>query len=171
MRRIRTRKSQGDGVPDISGEAAWLYTDLLLGLAVAFVGAGAFMVANPAYKNPTKGSVVLTYQLSCDAIEITTKQSTSPAELQNSLMSAISNRGKSMGWTDVKPGVINLFGGGSDNRIGTNNAKRFKSRVTENTPILQNSEILTYADNGLSTSQVKMRIYLVYKGDEQDNGC
>lgn len=129
------------------------------------------MVANPAYKNPTKGQVILTYQLSCDALEISASQSTSPAQLQTALLSAISNRGKEKGWTEVKPGVINLFGGGSNNSIGTNNAKKFKSRVTDNTEILKNSEILPYADNQLKTSQVKMRIYLVYKGDERDNGC
>lgn len=171
MRR-NTRKSRSTGnIEDVSGEAAWLYTDLLLGLAVAFVGAGAFMVANPAYQNPTKGNVVLTYQLSCDALEITAAQSTSPARLQSVLLSAIANRGKQKGWTEVKPGVINLFGGGSNNSIGTANAKRFKSRVADQTAILQNSEILPYADNQLRTSQVKMRIYLVYKGDERDNGC
>ncbi len=171
MRRLLRSPKRKNGIQDISGEAAWLYTDLLLGLAVAFVGAGAFMVANPAYKNPTKGQVILTYQLSCDALEISASQSTSPAQLQTALLSAISNRGKEKGWTEVKPGVINLFGGGSNNSIGTNNAKKFKSRVTDNTEILKNSEILPYADNQLKTSQVKMRIYLVYKGDERDNGC
>lgn len=168
----RTSKKKGKIPENLSDLAAWLYTDLLLGLAVAFVGAGAFMVANPSYKDPSKGNVViLTYQLSCDALEIPVTQSTGSAELQSTLMSAIDNRGKQKGWTEVKPGVINLFGGGSSNSIGTNNARKYKARVTDKTPILDNAEILTYADNNLSTSQLKMRIYLVYKGDEKDNGC
>lgn len=171
MRRVLRSSKSKNGIQDISGEAAWLYTDLLLGLAVAFVGAGAFMVANPAYQSPTKGSVVLTYQLSCDALEITSSQSTSSAQLQSVLMSAISKRGKQKGWTEVKPGVINLFGGGPTNPIGASNARKFKSRVTDRTAILKNSEILPYADNQLPRSQVRMRIYLVYKGDERDNGC
>jgi hypothetical protein len=169
-RQIRSRKKI-KGVEDISGEAAWLYTDLLLGLAVAFVGAGAFMATNPNYVEPAKGEVILTYQLSCDALELTADQSTSDGELQTKLITAIKVRGDRKGWTEVKPGVINLFGGGSNNSIGTANAKRFNDRVASKTPALDNTEILPYADNNLSPSQVKLRIYLVYKGDENDNGC
>jgi hypothetical protein len=169
-RQLRPRKKR-NGVEDISGDAAWLYTDLLLGLAVAFVGAGAFMVANPSFVEPTKGQVILTYQLSCDALEIAADQATSSGELQSKLLTAIKKRGDRNGWTEVKPGVINLFGGGSNNSIGTANAKRFNDRVASRTPALDNTEILPYADNNLSPSQVKLRIYLVYKGDENDNGC
>jgi hypothetical protein len=59
MRRTSRSTSKKGRVPEnLQDLAAWLYTDLLLGLAVAFVGAGAFMVANPNYKGKT--SVVLT---------------------------------------------------------------------------------------------------------------
>lgn len=172
MRRTsRISKSSRKSPENLSDLAAWLYTDLLLGLAVAFVGAGAFMVANPSFKDPNRVKGNLSYQLSCDALEIPVTKSTSSAELQSTLISAIDRRGKLKGWTMVKPGVINLFGGGSTNSIGTNNAKTFKTNVADKTKILQNAEILPYADNNLSVSQLKLRIYLVYKGDERDNGC
>jgi hypothetical protein len=170
MRRTSRSTSKKGRVPEnLQDLAAWLYTDLLLGLAVAFVGAGAFMVANPNYKGKT--SVVLTYQLSCDALEIAASQSISEGELQQRLRGAITARADSKGWTEVKPGVINLFGGGSNPSIGTANAKKFRDRVVSGTPVLANTEILPYADSSLSPSQVKLRVYLVYKGAEIDNGC
>jgi hypothetical protein len=172
MRRSsRTSKKKGKIPENLSDLAAWLYTDLLLGLAVAFVGAGAFAIANPDYLSPTTGKVIKTFQLSCDALEIPATQSTSIGELESVLLGEIKKRGNRKGWTQVKPGVINLFGGGSTNSIGTANAKKFMRNVTDGSALLKNSEILPYADNNLSTSQLKMRIYLVYKGDEKDNGC
>lgn len=169
MRRTSRSSNRTRKIPEnLSDLAAWLYTDLLLGLAVAFVGAGAFMVANPDY-NRVKGNI--TFQLSCEALEIPVSKSTSSGELQSTLLTAINNRGKKRGWSDVKPGVINLFGGGSTISIGINNAKNFKVNVADKTKILDNAEILPYADRGLSDSQLRLRIYLVYKGDERDNGC
>ena len=173
MRKTSRTSTKKRKIPEnLSDLAAWLYTDLLLGLAVAFVGAGAFMVANPSFKDKSIGGKVdPTYQLSCDALEIQVTKTTSSSELQTTLMSAIDRRGKLKGWTEVKPGVINLFGGGSTNSIGTGNARDYKRKVTDKTQILNNAEILPYADNDLNDNQLKLRIYLVYRGDERDNGC
>lgn len=172
MRRIsRNSPKKRKGPEDLSDLAAWLYTDLLLGLAVAFVGAGAFAIANPNYLSPATGKVIKTFQLSCDALEIPANQATSVGQLETNLQIEIKRIGTRKGWTQVKPGVINLFGGGSTNSIGTENARRFMRTVTDKSALLKNSEILPYADNNLSTSQIKMRIYLVYKGEEKDNGC
>ena len=77
MRKTSRTSTKKRKIPEnLSDLAAWLYTDLLLGLAVAFVGAGTFLVYDKTTKtDPGDTPVVLTYQLSCDEVVITVPKS------------------------------------------------------------------------------------------------
>jgi hypothetical protein len=175
MRRTFRTATKVRKVPEnLSDLAAWLYTDLLLGLAVAFVGAGSFLVYDRTVQ-ASKGDTpaILTYQLSCDEVVLTVPRSTGPVSLNKQVIQAIDNAAKANDWKEPKPGLLYIYGGsgGQDVGVGSAIAERFNSATVESTPKLGNVEKIIGGDKSISTNQVRLKMYLVYKGDERDNGC
>ena len=175
MRRTSRSSNRTRKIPEnLSDLAAWLYTDLLLGLAVAFVGAGAFMVANPDY-NRVKGNI--TFQLSCEALEIpvslTVPRSISSSSLTGQVISAIDNAAIARNWKEPKAGLLLINGGsgGGDVSIGSAIAERFSREKVDKASKLQKVKRVTGGDKDFSTSQIRLKIFVVYKGDEKKNGC
>ena len=176
MRRTsRSSKSTRKIPENLSDLAAWLYTDLLLGLAVAFVGAGTFLV----YDKTTQGSkgdtpVILTYQLSCDEVTLTVPRSISSSSLNGEVITAIEESANVRSWKEPKPGLLLIYGGtggGNNISVGTALAENFNREKVANTPKLQKVKRLIYGDKSLPTSQIRLKIFIVYKGDETKNGC
>jgi len=175
MRRTsRSSKSTRKVPENLSDLAAWLYTDLLLGLAVAFVGAGTFLVwdkTTVASKGDTP--VNLTYQLSCDEVTITVPQSISSSSLNGQVITAIEDAAIVRNWKDPKAGLLLINGGsgGGDVSVGSKVAERFSREKIDNAAKLQNVKRVTGGDKSLTTSQIRLKIFVVYKGDEKKNGC
>ena len=175
MRRTSRSSQKKKRIPEnLSDLAAWLYTDLLLGLAVAFVGAGTFLVYDRTTKSD-KGDtpVILTYQLSCDEVIMTVPRTIGPNLLNGQVISAIDEAATAHNWKEPKPGLLYIYGGsgGQDVGVGSSVADAFNSQVVANTPKLGNVEKIVGGDKSLSTSQIRLKMYVVYKGDETKNGC
>ena len=174
MRRTsRSSKSTRKIPENLSDLAAWLYTDLLLGLAVAFVGAGTFLVYDKTTR-PGKGTpVILTYQLSCDEVTLTVPRSISSSSLNGQVISAIDNAAIARNWQEPKAGLLLINGGsgGGDVSVGSAIAERFSREKVDKASKLQKVKRVTGGDKSLSTSQIRLKIFVVYKGDETENGC
>ena len=166
----RNSKKKGKIPENLSDLAAWLYTDLLLGLAVAFVGAGTFLVSTGPSPQPT---VDPTYQLSCDEVIIPVPRSIGPQALNDIVIAEIENAALINAWQEPKPGLLYIYGGsgGQDVGVGSGFANSFNLRTVSNTPILGNVEKIAGGDKSLPTSQIRLKMYVVYKGEEKDNGC
>jgi hypothetical protein len=175
MRRTSRSNSKKARVPEnLQDLAAWLYTDLLLGLAVAFVGAGTFLVWDKT-KNSGPGDtpVVLTYQLSCDEVSLIVPATIGTGALNNRVVTAINDAAISRSWKEPKPGLLYIYGGtgGADVGVGSRLARQFDSVTASNAQSIGNVEKQFGGDKSLSTNQVKLDLYVVYKGDEKKNGC
>ena len=175
MRKTSRTSTKKRKIPEnLSDLAAWLYTDLLLGLAVAFVGAGTFLVYDKTTKtDPGDTPVVLTYQLSCDEVVITVPKSITANSLNGQIITAIDNAATAQKWKEPKPGLLFIYGGsgGKDIGVGSDQADRFKTQIVSRTKILGNVEKLTGGDKSMPISQIRLKMYVVYKGDENKNGC
>jgi hypothetical protein len=175
MRRTSRSTSKKRKVPEnLQDLAAWLYTDLLLGLAVAFVGAGTFLVYDRTTKSsPGDTPVVLTYQLSCDEVSLVVPATIETGALNNRVVTAINDAAVARSWKEPKPGLLYIYGGagGADVGVGSRLAKRFDSSTAANAKSLANVEKQFGGDKSLPTNQVKLNLYVVYKGDETKNGC
>lgn len=160
---------------NLSDVAAWLYTDLLLGLVVVFIGGGAFLqrYTAPSEKGTESAEVQqpLTHQLSCNEIEITLSQKSSTRAVADATTKAIFENSELRGWTDAKPGLVQIFGGDPDISQGGRDAEQFLRTAVSRVPSLKNAKILTAGDKSLRSDQVKIRIFVVYKGQIKDNGC
>jgi hypothetical protein len=175
MRRTsRSPKKNGRIPENLSDHAAWLYTDLLLGLAVAFVGAGTFLVYDKTTKSD-KGDtpVILTYQLSCDEVILTVPRTIEPSSLNSEVITAIDEAATAHNWKEPKAGLLYIYGGsgGQDVGVGSTIGHRFNSQVVSSTPKLGNVEKIVGGDKSLSTEDIRLEMYIVYKGDETKNGC
>ena len=175
MRRTSRLSKSTKKIPEnLSDLAAWLYTDLLLGLAVAFVGAGTFLVYDKTIAS-SKGDtpVILTYQLSCNEVIITVPRSISSASLNGQVITAIDDAAIARNWKEPKAGLLLINGGsgGGDISVGSAIAERFNREKVDNASKLQNVKRVTGGDKSLSTSQIRLKIFVVYKGDEKKNGC
>jgi hypothetical protein len=170
--RTTTRKRK---VPEnLSDLAAWLYTDLLLGLAVAFVGAGTFLVYDKTTKSdPGDTPAILTYQLSCDEVSLVVPTSISSSSLNSRVVTAINDAATARSWKEPKPGLMYIYGGsgGSDVGVGSRLAQRFNTSKVSRAQSLSNVEKIVGGDKSLKTNQIKLTMYVVYKGDETKNGC
>lgn len=170
--RISKKKSK---IPEnLSDLAAWLYTDLLLGLAVAFVGAGTFLVYDKTTQTD-KGVTPVnpTYQLSCDEVSLIVPTSIGSSALNTRVITAINDAATARSWKEPKPGLLYIYGGsgGSDVGVGSRIAEGFKKSKVSGAQSLGNVEKITGGDKSLQTNQVKLTMYVVYKGDESKNGC
>jgi hypothetical protein len=175
MRRTSRSTSKKGKVPEnLQDLAAWLYTDLLLGLAVAFVGAGTFLVYDKTTQSD-KGDtpVVLTYQLSCDEVTLVVPTSIGASTLNSRVVTAINDAATARSWKEPKPGLLYIYGGsgGSDVGVGSRIAAGFNSSTISTAQALGNVEKIVGGDKSLQTNQVKLTMYVVYKGDETKNGC
>jgi len=176
MRRTSRLSKSTRKIPEnLSDLAAWLYTDLLLGLAVAFVGAGTFLVYDKTIAS-SKGDtpVILTYQLSCDEVTITVPRSIGTSSLNGQVITAIDDAATARNWKEPKPGLLLIYGGtggGNNISVGSALAERFNKEKVDNAPKLQNVKRITGGDKSLSTGQIRLKIFVVYKGDETKNGC
>lgn len=175
MRRItRNQPKKRRGPENLQDMAAWLYTDLLLGLAVAFVGAGTFLVYDKTVKSD-KGDtpVILTYQLSCDQVSLVVPSTITPDRLNGLVVTSIGDAAIARSWKEPKPGLLYIYGGsgGSDIGVGSRIAESFKTSKISGAPALGNVEIITGGEKSLQTDQIKLTMYVVYKGDETKNGC
>lgn len=166
----RTSTKKGKVPENLSDLAAWLYTDLLLGLAVAFVGAGTFLVSTGTTTKPT---VDPTYQLSCDEVIIEVPRTIGPKALDDIVITEMETAALINEWQEPKPGLLYIYGGagGQDVGVGSAYANSFNLRTVSNAPILGNVEKIAGGDKSLSTSQIRLKMYVVYKGDETKNGC
>ena len=167
----RNSKKKGKIPENLSDLAAWLYTDLLLGLAVAFVGAGTFLVRAPG---PVTGTPKeLTYQLSCDEVVIPVPRTIGPQDLDDLVNNEMETAALANEWLEPRPGLLYIYGGsgGQDVGVGSAYAKSFNTRTVSKTPILGNVEKIEGGDKSLASSQIRLKIYFVYKGDETKNGC
>ena len=171
MRRTKKSRSGRNGPENLSDMSAWLYTDLLLGLAVAFLGAGTFLVKSQS--DASGAPAVLTYQLSCNEVVFEVPSNITPQSLDNLAINSIDNASIIEGWNEPKVGILQIFGGARGGTVseGRQTADLFRDATVSNTPILNNAEKLTFADNSLSRGRIKLRIYIVYKGEESKNGC
>lgn len=160
---------------NLSDVAAWLYTDLLLGLAVIFIGGGAFRVFRTLNDTPSvKGSSVQmpsTHQLSCDEIRISIPRSISPGDLQNEVVNALDDAEMIHNWEDSKPGLVQIFGVNRNGDVAQKYADTFLRNVAAKTPYLKNSELIAYQDRSTDSDKVNLKIYAVYLGQVKDNGC
>jgi hypothetical protein len=175
MRKLSRTTARKRKVPEnLSDLSAWLYTDLLLGLAVAFVGAGTFLVYDKTTQS-NKGDtpVILTYQLSCDEVSLVVPTSISSGALNSRVVTAINDAATARSWKEPKPGLMYIYGGsgGSDVGVGSRIAQSFNATKISAAQSLSNVEKIVGGDKSLRTSQVKLTMYIVYKGDETKNGC
>lgn len=172
MRKLNKRKATRKEPENLSDASAWLYTDLLLGLAVAFLGAGTFLVRSQT-DTVSSPSVVLTYQLSCNEVILDVPRSISPNNLDLLAVNTINDASIIEEWNEPKVGILQISGGTGGGPVseGTRNATAFRDNIISETPSLNNAEKLIQADTSLSQNQIKLRIYVVYKGDEAKNGC
>lgn len=175
MRRTsRSNSRKGKAPENLQDLAAWLYTDLLLGLAVAFVGAGTFLVYDKTTQSD-KGDtpVILTYQLSCDEVSLVVPATIGTDALNKRVLIEINDAAISRSWKEPKPGLLYIYGGagGADVGVGSRLAKQFDSSTASNAQALTNVETQFGGDKSLPTNQVKLDLYVVYKGDETKNGC
>ena len=175
MRRTSRSTLKKGRVPEnLQDLAAWLYTDLLLGLAVAFVGAGTFLVYDKTTKgDPGDTRVTLTYQLSCDEVSLVVPATIGTDALNKRVLIEINDAAISRSWKEPKPGLLYIYGGsgGADVGVGSRLAKQFDSSVASNAQSLGNVEKQFGGDKSLPANQVKLDLYVVYKGDETKNGC
>ena len=175
MRRSsRTSQKKGKIPENLSDLAAWLYTDLLLGLAVAFVGAGTFLAYNTNFKDSDTGTQINpTYQLSCDEVVLNLAKSISPDDLDRKVLSAMNRASIEHSWTEPKAGLILIYGGngGGSNTVGTKIAKSFNSGTIQKSKELLNVKKIFGGEGSLPTSIVRLKIFFVYKGLVADNGC
>jgi hypothetical protein len=175
MRRTSRSTSKKGKVPEnLQDLAAWLYTDLLLGLAVAFVGAGTFLVYDKTSKgDPGDTPVNPTYQLSCDEVSLVVPATIGTDALNKRVLIEINDAAISRSWKEPKPGLLYIYGGsgGADVGVGSRLATQFYSSVASNTQSLGNVEKKFGGNKSLPTNQVKLDLYVVYKGDETKNGC
>lgn len=177
MRRsMRGRRSGGTDEEDLSDVAAWLYTDLLLGLAVVFIGGGAF-VGKIWGDTPSKGDTTvqqpLTYQLSCDEVEIQVPQNISGAALDTVVLKEVNRASKLRSWTDPKPGLVQVFGIDPNISNANRDARSFRESAINKSPSLREAEIVIGGDtsSNKNSRNVIVRIFVVYKGQVKDNGC
>ena len=61
--------------------------------------------------------------------------------------------------------------GGPNNDIGDDNAKEFGNSVMSQSATLRDVELRFYGSNNLSETEIKLVVYVIYKGDKRDNGC
>ena len=89
-RRSRTREQRSEGLDEAAGLSGWLYTDLLLGLFIVFIGAVAFtpvlFASGEDEGSPTPGSTTI------PAGPTTTTTSTLPPELCTRLLTPPADR-------------------------------------------------------------------------------
>lgn len=172
MRKLSKRSALRKDPENLSDASAWLYTDLLLGLAVAFLGAGTFLVRSQADTtlNPV---AVLSYQLSCDEVSLQVPRDISSINLDLLAVNAINDASIIRNWSEPKVGILQISGGtgGDSVSVGTQNATLFRDSTISETPSLNNAETLIQGDTSLSQNQIRLRVYVVYKGDESKNGC
>ena len=175
MKRRRSRKLKHADGENLSDVAAWLYTDLLLGLAVVFIGGGAFLVQRKG-EEPAKGATEivqpLTYQLSCEEVLITVSRNTSTDQIAFEVETKLREHAELKQWSDIKTGLINVWGRDVELSQATAIAREFTKSHISQIPTLANSEIANYGkvtNSGLNN--IDLEIYLVYKGQIKDNGC
>lgn len=177
MRRsLRSRRSSSPDEEDLSDVAAWLYTDLLLGLAVVFIGGGAFIGKvwgdTPAKGETTTVEQPLTYQLSCDPVEFEVPQKLSGPALETKVLKEINRASKLRDWSEPKPGLVQVFGIDPNQSAAKQQGESFRDRTVYKSPTLKDAEIQAYADTGRrNIKNVFVRIFVVYKGQVKDNGC
>lgn len=172
MRKLNKRKATRKEPENLSDASAWLYTDLLLGLAVAFLGAGTFLVRSQT-DTTSSPSAVLTYQLSCNEVILDVPRSISPSNLDLLAVNTINDASIVEEWNEPKVGILQIFGGARGGTVseGREAAGVFRDTIISNTPALDNAEKQTFAENSLSRDRIRLKIYVVYKGDEAKNGC
>ncbi|MEY3744626.1 MAG: hypothetical protein RL430_1541 [Actinomycetota bacterium] len=168
-RRPKSRKE----IENLSDVAAWLYTDLLLGLVVVFIGGGAFkLISNTEPAGTTKGTQKLTHQLSCTPVEFFVPDSISSSSLDQITASQIYELQTRKAWTESKPGVVLIYGIARNTSEGGRDAKRFVDAVARKTKILKNAKMITGGEElGSRLDEIHIRIFVVYKGQVKDNGC
>jgi len=166
-----SRRSRGTG-ENLSDQAAWLYTDLLLGLAVVFMGGGALLgqLKTDGGDSPTV-MVDPTPQLSCNEIQLRVPESISIAELDLRVAKLVNDRGIFMGWTDTKPALVRLLGSGVDVSDGDRRAGEFERGRLKNSQTLGRVEYIAGGTTKGSAGTMFLDIYVVYKGQAADNGC
>ena len=174
---FRSRTKDKKGPEDLSDTAAWLYTDLLLGLMVAFLGAGTFLIFPANETTSEDGSTVTTtippdptYQLSCEELELIVNDFESPAGVEAKVNLLIAGQAPLRRWQEPLPAII-LVLGGPNNDIGDDNAKEFGNSVMSQSATLRDVELRFYGSNNLSETEIKLVVYVIYKGDKRDNGC
>lgn len=176
MRRSKRSIRRTRGEPEnLSDVAAWLYTDLLLGLAVIFIGGGAFFVR---ILGPTesKGATIQknpSYYLSCEEIEFQVPQGISGEALDIKASKTILRTAKLTGWEDPKAGLVQIFGIDPNLTTANKDATSFRNRSVSRADSLKNAELLVggITDRRLNRNNVLVRIFVVFKGLESDNGC
>ena len=93
--------------------------------------------------------------------------------LNKRVTTAINDAAVSRSWKEPKPGLLYIYGGsgGADVGVGSRLARQFDSSIAANAKSLANVEKDFGGDKSLQTTQVKLNLYVVYKGDETKNGC
>ena len=174
-RRLKGKDADGENLSDV---AAWLYTDLLLGLAVVFIGGGA--VATTISRQEVKGdsssitevTQAPTYQLSCESRKVIIPQTIRPVKLSEIVDSELQTFAAEKQWSEIKPALVNVFGRDPEQRKAQDDARLFTESIISEVPVLRNAEIASYASTGTTDlDSVTLQIYVVYRGQEKDNGC
>jgi hypothetical protein len=145
---------------------------------VAFLGAGTFLIFPANETTSEDGSAVTTtvppdptYQLSCEELELTVNDFESPAGVEAKVNLLIAGQAPLRRWQEPLPGIILVYGGGPDTSAGSKSARGFINSVMLNTTTLKDTEMKFYGDQGTRLDEIRLVVYVVYKGDKRDNGC
>lgn len=164
----RRRVANPSVMDESSGLAGWLYTDLLLGLAVVFLGTIGFTAMTKEDETATVTTTTTTsttsttttttiapdappFQLSCEQFYVDNeylRDSVSDSALNEGVTRLINEEIAKRGWTrtTARVGFVLLFGGHrdtpeDDGDQGAARAARFQERLRAQVPLLADVEM------------------------------
>lgn len=181
----RRRVANPSVMDESSGLAGWLYTDLLLGLAVVFLGTVGFTAMTKEDETATVTTSTTTstttttttttiapdappFQLSCEQFYVDNeylRDSVSDADLTAKVTEKIEAEIANRGWTKTtaRVGFVLLFGGhrgsatdGADQ--GAGRAKKFQDRIQALVPLLANVEMNASGSTNKTYEDIPYRV-------------
>ncbi|CAB4887861.1 unannotated protein [freshwater metagenome] len=178
MGRLRHRPDAPDDDP--TGLAGWLYTDLMLGLVVVFLGSVTFMtarapdppaIAEPAATTTTTTTTTTTVagpppdpcSLQTDKHRIRLSINASDPAVVDSFNSQLNEIILASGLpADTRVGFSVVFGGGNDETAATALANRFFQRLLMIAPDRFGAQLsLAFFNTGLSTDRADIDVFLL----------
>lgn len=176
----RFRQRANDEVDDTPGLAGWLYTDLLLGLAVVFLGAVSFTAVKaeeePASTTSSTTSTTTSTSTTLvppDPCTLLTDQEGNPNRIRltfglgDRLGEEFDRQLNDIVRSNLLPdgtriGMALVFGGGSSESSAKQLAERMAEQLTTLRPAVLDTAVFRYFwDNGMSTNSVNIDVFLL----------